>query len=212
MTTNITRKQFIEKSGAILVLASSSVLLSSLFSCKRGYTRAAAELKLGAVQDLFYNQQLVRDRDILVNRDDGGWSALSAQCTYDGCALSYQEERFLCTCCGSVYDHSGGVLKGPSEYPLPNFAMRYSEGILFADSGQIVSSTYRFMSPELQQAIDRLADRIKKEGTRAGSQIPEILLGKGDQTETGPMFEEKKLPPKEISSENVEPSDEAAEQ
>jgi len=199
--TYISRKQFIERSCSILLLASSPVLISSLFGCKQGYTRDSAELNLGEVQDLLYTQQMIRDRDILVTRDNNGWSALSAQCTKEGCALSYQEERFLCTCCSSMFDHAGKVLKGPANSPLPYFEIRYTNGNLYADTSKIVASTYRFTSPELEEAIARLDQRIKKEGTREGTRIPEILLGKGDPTESGPMFEEKKLPPREFSSE-----------
>jgi nitrite reductase/ring-hydroxylating ferredoxin subunit len=200
----LSRKQFLKRSCSVLLLVSSPAFLSTLFGCKRGYTRAASELNLGEVKDLLYNQQLVRDRDILVNRDPQGWSAMSTQCSYEGCALSYQEERFLCTCCGSVFDHGGTVLKGPAESPLPFFEVKYLDGNLYADSSKVVGSSYRFISPPLQEAITRLEERIKKEGTRSGSQIPDILLGKGDQTESGPMFEEKKLPPREISSEEPE--------
>ena len=205
----ISRRQFVKKGCEVLFVASSPAFLSSLFGCKSGYTRAAAELNLGEVKDLLYNQQMVRDRDILVNRDQQGWSAMSTQCTKEGCALSYQEERLLCTCCGSIYDHFGSVLKGPAEIPLPYFEIKYSDGNLFADSGKVVSSSYRFINSELEETIARLEERIKKEGTRAGSQIPEILKGKGDQTESGPMFEEKKLPPRQFSSE--EPTSDEAE-
>lgn len=188
-------------------MASSPAFLTTLFGCKRGYVRDSGELNLGQVQDLLYTQQLIRDKDILVNRDPSGWSAMSTQCSYEGCALSYQEERFLCTCCGSVYSHAGAVLKGPAEIQLPYFEVKYLEGSFYADSSKVVASNYRFTSPELEEAIARLDERIKKEGTRAGSQIPDILLGKGDQTESGPMFEEKKLPPREFTSEESESSE-----
>ena len=211
MTKLISRKQFIQKSSMVLALAAVPALLSAILGCKRGYTRPAGEHNLGEVQDLLYTQQLVRERDILVYRDKNGWSALSAQCTYEGCALSYQEERFLCTCCGSVYDHLGALLKGPAEFALPYFEIGLKEGKLIADSSKVVTSDYRFTTPELEEAIARLDDRIREEGTRAGSKIPDILLGKGDQTETGPMFEEKKLPTREISSEASESTDEAIE-
>ena len=211
MTKLISRKQFIQNSSGLMLLIASPALLSGILGCKRGYTRPAGEYNLGQVKDLLYTQQLVRERDILVYRNKDGWSALSTQCSYEGCALSYQEERFLCTCCGSVFDHFGSVLKGPAEAALPYLAINYSDGNLYADSSKVVTKEYRFTSPELEEAIARLEERIKKEGTRAGSQIPDILLGKGDQTETGPMFEEKKLPPREISSEASLSSEEAVE-
>lgn len=191
-------------------MVSSPALLSSLFGCKQGYSREPGEHNLGAVQDLLYTQQLIRDKDILVYRDPSGWSAMSTQCTHEGCALSYQEERFLCTCCGSIYDHVGSILKGPAKVELPYFEIKYVEGSFYADSSKVVPSTYRFTSPELEEAIARLDVRIKKEGTRAGTQIPEILLGKGDQTESGPMFEEKKLPSRVFSSEESASSEEDA--
>lgn len=196
----ISRRCFIGISCSTLYMGSSLVAISSLLSCRQSYTRVASEINLGEVRDLLYSQQLVRERDILVNRDPLGWSAMSTQCTVEGCALSYQDERFLCVCCGSIFDHSGSVKKGPAEIPLPYYELKYLEGNLIANSGKIVPSSYRFMSPQIKEAIARLEERIKKEGTRAGTQIPEILLGKGDRTETGPMFEERKAPSREPSS------------
>jgi nitrite reductase/ring-hydroxylating ferredoxin subunit len=205
MCKSTSRRKFIRQISSSLIVLS----LPLLTSCKDGYTRPASEFNLGLVQDLLYNQQLVREKDILVYRDDGGWSALSTQCSHEGCALSYQEERFLCTCCGSAFDHAGKVIKGPARNPLPYFEVRYADGNLYADSSRIVKADYRFTTPELEEAIQRLSERIKKEGTRVGSQIPDILLGQGDKTEVGPMFEEKKLP-SSVSSEGMSESTESS--
>ncbi len=200
---SLSRRTVIKAGSASLLLLSAG-LFSAICGCKRKYSRPPGDYNLGSVQDLLYTQQLVRDRDILVTRDQEGWAAMSTQCSYEGCALSYQDERFLCTCCGSSFDHLGKILKGPAIDPLPYFAVRYVDGNLYADSGKIVSLETRFTTPELEEAIARLAERIKKEGTRAGSRIPDILLGKGDQQELGPMFEERRLEPGERAKDEEE--------
>lgn len=183
----ITRRQAM----ATLLLAPVGVYLAG---CEKRYVRPAGDHNLGAPQDLLYSKQIVRDRQMLVMRDDRGWAAMSIQCAYEGCELSYQDQRFLCLCCNSVYDHNGKVLKGPSKYDLPYFQIRFVEGNLYANSGKIVSPEERFTTPELEEAIARLAERIKREGTRTGMRIPDILLGKGDgELPPEGMFRERPL-------------------
>jgi nitrite reductase/ring-hydroxylating ferredoxin subunit len=172
------------------------VLLALLtLGCDKEYRRPGGEHNLGEVQDLLYTRQLVRDRQMLVTRDAKGWAAMSTQCSHDGCELSYQDQRFLCMCCGSAFGHDGHVHKGPANNPLPYFGVRFVDGKLYADSAKVVSPETRFTTPELEKAIGSLAERIKKEGTRTGMRIPEILLGRGDGEDTPEgMFKEKTLP------------------
>jgi len=152
----------------------------SVLGCEKKYLRPAGDHNLGLVQDLLYARQLIRERQMLVTRDAKGWAAMSTQCSYEGCELSYQDQRFLCLCCGSSFDHNGNVQLGPAKSNLPYFQVRYVEGKLYADSGKLVSPEARFTTPELEKAIGSLSERIRKEGTRTGMQIPDILLGRGD--------------------------------
>lgn len=173
---------------------------ATVSACKRKYRRPPGDINLGGVQDLLYEKQIVRDRDILVIRDLAGWASMSTQCTFDGCGLSYQDLKFVCMCCGSSFDHNGIVTHGPATDPLPFFKMRYADGNLYTDAGEVVSPDTRFTTPEIEAALQRLGERIRKEGTRSGMQIPSILLGAGDGEESGKMFDEKPLTPKPTPS------------
>lgn len=160
-----------------------------LTGCKRRYERPYGELYLGPVSSLLYTQQFVRDRAILVFRDDEGWSSLSTRCSHEGCELSYQDEQLVCMCCGSYFSINGRVKKGPATEALPWFEMRYGDGGLYAISGKPVDAKYRFTTPELSQALNRLMDRIEKDGGRIGGRIPQELLGEKDPEFGGRIFQ-----------------------
>lgn len=178
----------------LFLLCTSAAALTAAFGCKKGYRRVGAIHKLGEPKDLLYSSQIVRDQNMLVLRDRDGWATMSAECTKDGCALSFEAKAFVCPCCSSVYSHEGAVLKGPSSDRLPFFKMSYSEGSLYADSSVTVAQDERFTTEELEQAISQMSERIRQEGARAGASIPEILMGQGDK-EPGKMFIEE-VPPK----------------
>ncbi len=153
------------------------LIVTLLVSCKQAYHRPAGEHDMGDVGDLLYSEQHNRPRALLIFRDDQGWSALSTQCSHDGCDLTYQDQMLVCSCCQSKYDKQGRVVHGPSEEALPFFEIRYKDNHLYANSAKIVDENYRFTTPEIEAAIAALRERVKKEGVRTVVRIPEILLG-----------------------------------
>jgi len=50
----------------------------------------------------------------------GGWIALSAICTHQGCLVNWDEKRltFACPCHAGLFDANGNVLAGPPRRPL----------------------------------------------------------------------------------------------
>ena len=58
---------------------------------------------------------------------------------------------------------------------------------MFADPVKMVDANYRFTTPEIENAIRSLRERIKDEGIGDEAKIPEILLGSGTG-EPGQMF------------------------
>ena len=162
----------------------------ALGACKDHYERPGGFHDLGEVKDLLYSEHFVQDRGFLVKRDAEGWSALSARCSNDGCELTYRDESLRCMCCGSEFDHDGHVMHGPAKYPLPYYTLVYTDNHLYVDTNEEVKESYRFTTPEIEQAIAQLRERIKREGIRPGAKVPEILLGTGDN-EPGEMFKEK---------------------
>lgn len=168
--------------------------------CKsKRFIRPPGEHDLGEIGSLLFARQHIADRAMLVYRDERGWSCLSTRCTYDGCDLTYQDQNFFCSCCNSHFTHEGRVLTGPAEHPLPYFEMRFKDNHLYALAGNEVAPDYRFTTPEIEAALQRLNVKFREQGISDGSQpIPKILLGSGDRNEprTGELEE---LPDESIS-------------
>jgi cytochrome b6-f complex iron-sulfur subunit len=74
-------------------------------------------------------------RFYLVRLEDGGFLALSRQCTHLGCSVPWDEAsgRFACPCHASVFDLRGDVLAPPAPRPLDLFAVRVENGIVKVD-------------------------------------------------------------------------------
>ncbi len=85
----------------------------------------------------------------LVRLADGGFLALSRQCTHLGCSVPWDEAagRFACPCHASVFDLRGVVLAPPAPRPLDLFAVRIENGIVKVD----VSKPIRRSSFEASQ-------------------------------------------------------------
>jgi len=60
-------------------------------------------------------------------RDKDGLYAVSATCTHLGCTVNNGDEKFICPCHDSQFDHSGRVLQGPASDPLPHFELSLSD-------------------------------------------------------------------------------------
>ena len=181
----------LDRRAFIKSLSALSLGLCAPIGCTRHrYVRPAGELDLGAVKELLYRVVHIRERAILLFRDIDGWSALSARCTYRGCDLTFQEEQknLICACCHTRFELTGVPYSGyPATELLPWVGLSYKDGHIYADPGVIKPRSYRFTTPEIEEAIRELRRRIKEEGLSDEIKIPEILLGSGDG-EVGGMF------------------------
>ena len=67
------------------------------------------------------NWLLITDANTLVANINGSYVAMSSVCTHSNCSdrWSFANNRFTCTCHGSVFDAAGKVLQGPASSPLP---------------------------------------------------------------------------------------------
>ncbi len=70
----------------------------------------------------------IADRDsrraLYVRRlEDGGYLAVSAICTHQGCVVRSTGNGFRCPCHGSAYTRDGRVVNGPATRPLTTFAV-----------------------------------------------------------------------------------------
>ena len=66
---------------------------------------------------------------------DGGFLALSRECTHLGCTVPWVdgESRFVCPCHSSAYDDKGVVLSPPAPRPLDFYPVRIENGIVKVD-------------------------------------------------------------------------------
>ena len=74
-------------------------------------------------------------RFYLVRLADGGFLALSRQCTHLGCSVPWDEAkgRFVCPCHASSFDVKGEVLSAPAPRPLDCFPVRVENGVVKVD-------------------------------------------------------------------------------
>ncbi len=74
----------------------------------------------------------------LARLEDGGFLALSRECTHLGCTVPWEsdEARFICPCHSSAYDIRGDVLTPPAPRALDLYAVRIENGIVKVDTSQ----------------------------------------------------------------------------
>lgn len=183
------KPELLSRREAIKVIAVLVPLAASIVSCARHrYNRPAGELNLGTVRELLYSQVHLRSQAVLVLRDTDGWSALSTRCSYEGCDLTFQEPVLLCPCCHTRFNLDGTPQPGwPATRPLPWIEVYYREGRLYADPGKVKPASYRFTTPEIEEAVRKLKERVKEEGLIDEVKVPGVLKGEGDR-EYGQMF------------------------
>ncbi|MGD2154145.1 MAG: ubiquinol-cytochrome c reductase iron-sulfur subunit [Gemmatimonadales bacterium] len=71
----------------------------------------------------------------LARLENGGFLALSRECTHLGCTVPWLEDetRFVCPCHSSAYDMRGDVLSPPAPRALDHYAVRIENGIVKVD-------------------------------------------------------------------------------
>ena len=79
-------------------------------------------------------------RFYLVRLADGGFLALSRQCTHLGCTVPWDADRqqFACPCHASVFDMAGRVLNAPAPRPLDRFPVAIENDVITVDTRQRV--------------------------------------------------------------------------
>jgi Rieske Fe-S protein len=73
---------------------------------------------------------------VLVRLKGGELVAYSAECTHQGCTVSYRAKGkgcLACSCHGSVFDpaSSGKLISGPADEPLPRLHIQARDGRIF---------------------------------------------------------------------------------
>jgi cytochrome b6-f complex iron-sulfur subunit len=77
-------------------------------------------------------------RFYLVRLEDGGFLALSRQCTHLGCTVPWDEKagHFACPCHASVFDMTGSVIKSPAPRALDRFPITIENNVIRVDTGR----------------------------------------------------------------------------
>ena len=80
----------------------------------------------------------VRGRFYLSRLEDGGFLAVSRQCTHLGCTVPWVEEekRFVCPCHASIFDISGQVVNAPAPRALDIYTLTIENNNIFVDARQ----------------------------------------------------------------------------
>jgi cytochrome b6-f complex iron-sulfur subunit len=103
-------------------------------------SEAAGVLVAGPVEqfDLDSVTAFPAGRFYLTRLTDGGFLAVSRECTHLGCTVPWMadEGRFVCPCHSSAYDIRGDVLSPPAPRALDLHPVRIENGIVKVDTGR----------------------------------------------------------------------------
>lgn len=82
-----------------------------------------------------------RGKFYLARMEDGGFLAMSRECTHLGCTVPWvdEEKRFVCPCHASAYDIKGDVVSPPAPRALDLYAVRIENGIVKVDTSQAMT-------------------------------------------------------------------------
>ncbi len=83
-------------------------------------------------------------RFYLTRLTDGGFLAVSRECTHLGCTVPWMadESRFVCPCHSSAYDIRGDVINPPAPRALDLHPVRIENGIVKVDTARTVKRSH----------------------------------------------------------------------
>ena len=81
-----------------------------------------------------------RGRFYLARLENGGFLALSRECTHLGCTVPWMEEenRFVCPCHASVFDIRGVVISPPAPRPLDIYPVTIENNVVKVDVSETI--------------------------------------------------------------------------
>ncbi|MDP2469495.1 MAG: ubiquinol-cytochrome c reductase iron-sulfur subunit [Candidatus Palauibacterales bacterium] len=84
---------------------------------------------------------------------DGGFLAISRECTHLGCTVPWMadEGRFVCPCHSSAYDIRGEVVSPPAPRALDLYPVRIENGIVKVDTGRTLKRRH-FEASQVERA------------------------------------------------------------
>jgi cytochrome b6-f complex iron-sulfur subunit len=140
------RRRFLNRLWLLLAslgLLEVAVMLTAYFKPRKPKAdeqNAATLLTTGNVADFKPGSVTAypQGRFYLVRLADGGFLALSRQCTHLGCTVPWDEDasQFACPCHASVFDMTGSVVKSPAPRPLDCFPVAIENNVIRVDTGR----------------------------------------------------------------------------
>lgn len=160
LSRRITRRQLIK--GSLLVYFSG--MLGGFGCSRRQYIRRAEKCWIGIPENFFFPAQPALEAALLIKRDAGGWSALDARCTVEGCDLSFNGKFLVCPCCRSAFNLEGKIISPPAQDALKHWRMDYESESLIVFVGDSVLPETRFITPALDAKMKELEKSYKEKG------------------------------------------------
>jgi cytochrome b6-f complex iron-sulfur subunit len=79
-----------------------------------------------------------RGKFYLTRLEEGGFLAISRECTHLGCTVPWSDEegRFVCPCHSSEYNEKGEVVSPPAPRPLDLFPVRIENDVVKVDTSE----------------------------------------------------------------------------
>jgi len=80
----------------------------------------------------------IRGKFYLCRLEDGGFLAVSRQCTHLGCTVPWsdKEKKFICPCHSSAFDITGEVINPPAPRALDIYPLYIENNIVKVDTGK----------------------------------------------------------------------------
>ncbi|UCF30708.1 MAG: ubiquinol-cytochrome c reductase iron-sulfur subunit [bacterium] len=146
-TQTHTRRTFLTRFWLLLGLAALAelvwVAVSFVKPKKQKQTAATPSIITAGPVDSFDLGSVTafpRGRFYLARLENGGFLALSRECTHLGCTVPWVEEenRFVCPCHASTFDIKGVVTNPPAPRPLDIFPVTIENDVVMVDVSEAV--------------------------------------------------------------------------
>jgi len=142
----LSRRKFLNRAWAALgalALIESAALLTRYFRPRSARRSAAVQdpvVVAGPVERFEPGavRAVVQGKFYLSRLEDGGFMALSRNCTHLNCTVPWvaEENRFVCPCHASAFDNRGVVLSPPAPRALDLYAVAIENGIVRVDTSR----------------------------------------------------------------------------
>ncbi|NNF11629.1 MAG: Rieske (2Fe-2S) protein [Gemmatimonadetes bacterium] len=128
--TRVGRRDFIRKLPVLTAGLAGAVSVTTLTGCAGTRYLAPTPRPRGLSIDLAmlgqdteaFLQTPDMERPIYLHRnEEGGWTAVLASCTHQGCQPEPVADRLVCPCHGSEFSLAGEVLQGPAAQALVRY-------------------------------------------------------------------------------------------